>query len=357
MNKLFVFDDGRSDYTPELAAAFAEHEAAGPVYRVDLGNLDVDFLTRNDIQVIVSNGLPDKWADLARQHAIVTVAVGAVSENRHSADIVVDHLSSDRRRYFTGPEFSVLGNPNFRLTEVTDLVSMLEWDTGFFGFPVAYVSCRYLTETIVTQTNRFIAANGVRLVEYLCNCHDDRSVLLAEREKYHFTDIRLSFDLRLKGKVDVDPGSFTFGAAGPADIQRLRVLAQSIYADSRYFYDGNFEPAKIQEFYAGWVEKAVHGTFDHVCFCLFADGAPVAFCSVRYGDAGSAAIGLFGTDPSFSGKGLGRKLLIRVLNELVDRGFTAVTVVTQGRNYAAQRLYQSVGFRTLSTQLWYHKWI
>ena len=33
-----------------------------------------------------------------------------------------------------------------------------------------------------------------------------------------------------------------------------------------------------------------------------------------------------------------------------------VTVVTQGRNLAAQRLYQGNGFVTASLQLWYHRW-
>jgi hypothetical protein len=33
-----------------------------------------------------------------------------------------------------------------------------------------------------------------------------------------------------------------------------------------------------------------------------------------------------------------------------------VQVITQGRNYAAQRLYQRAGFVTRKTELWYHKW-
>ena len=38
------------------------------------------------------------------------------------------------------------------------------------------------------------------------------------------------------------------------------------------------------------------------------------------------------------------------------QGAQAVTVVTQGRNRAAQRLYQQCGFLSRDLQLWYHKW-
>jgi hypothetical protein len=34
-----------------------------------------------------------------------------------------------------------------------------------------------------------------------------------------------------------------------------------------------------------------------------------------------------------------------------------VTVVTQGRNLPAQRLYQSRGFRTQRLQVWHHLWL
>tara|TARA_Y100000031_G_C7967214_1_gene268715 strand:- start:160 stop:300 length:141 start_codon:yes stop_codon:yes gene_type:complete len=46
-----------------------------------------------------------------------------------------------------------------------------------------------------------------------------------------------------------------------------------------------------------------------------------------------------------------------MFDELIDKKCSKVFVVTQGRNYAAQRLYLNVGFLTKETELWYHKWI
>jgi hypothetical protein len=38
------------------------------------------------------------------------------------------------------------------------------------------------------------------------------------------------------------------------------------------------------------------------------------------------------------------------------RGASVLTVATQARNIAAQRLYQRAGFLTSSVRVWYHRW-
>jgi len=137
----------------------------------------------------------------------------------------------------------------------------------------------------------------------------------------------------------------------------LCAMTNLMYQDSRYFYDGNFDLNKINSFYSEWIKKAVNGNFDHECFCYFEDGKPLGFCTIRYSQNNSANIGLFGVGRNYVGMGIGKTLLRYVLSELKFNGLTHVNVVTQGRNYSAQNLYQSVGFRTLSTELWYHKWM
>ena len=58
-----------------------------------------------------------------------------------------------------------------------------------------------------------------------------------------------------------------------------------------------------------------------------------------------------------SGRGIGNILIKNILKLLEKKKYKRVIVVTQGRNYAAQRLYQSAGFQTCATELWYHKWL
>jgi ribosomal protein S18 acetylase RimI-like enzyme len=77
---------------------------------------------------------------------------------------------------------------------------------------------------------------------------------------------------------------------------------------------------------------------------------------VSYKTDNKASIGLFGIDPSCGGKGFGKILIERVLFSLLKQGVETVSVATQGRNYAAQRLYQRAGFCNEKMEIYYHKW-
>jgi len=90
---------------------------------------------------------------------------------------------------------------------------------------------------------------------------------------------------------------------------------------------------------------------------LFKDNKLIGFCTIRYEENAQAQLGLIGITTQHQGKGYGKSLIQKVLNYLFEKKLTQVTTVTQGRNYAAQRIFQQAGFTTLTTQLWYHKWL
>ena len=64
----------------------------------------------------------------------------------------------------------------------------------------------------------------------------------------------------------------------------------------------------------------------------------------RYKNNNEAVIGLFGVSKELNGKGIGTKLINNVVSFLTAKGYKKITVVTQGRNLYAQRLYQKAGF-------------
>lgn len=358
MNKLFIIQNNHGIYADELRRAFEIVENRKSSLKLEA--LSIDYLIDNSIDVVIANGLPAEWYYIFRGLNIVSIIFDDRKKYQQYSDIVIDCQSNDDLRYFTGDACAIRNNGDsaiFSINEIVNLITLQKWDSTFFGFNVAYLSCMHLTENIVFRTEQFIKKEKVRLVQYLCNCHDRESVRIAERNNYSFVDIRLTYSREFIPGETFPVSDQKFGKAKPDNIPRLQALSRELYAGSRYFFDGNFDTDKIYEFYQGWVEKGVLGQFDDECWCLYEDATPVAFCTVKYESRGVAVIGLVGVDKEYQGRGLGKALLYKVFNILTEKKINKIYVVTQGRNYSAQRLYQCVGFRTHLTQLWYHKWI
>jgi ribosomal protein S18 acetylase RimI-like enzyme len=66
-------------------------------------------------------------------------------------------------------------------------------------------------------------------------------------------------------------------------------------------------------------------------------------------------VGLIGTRPELTHRGLGRALLLTALGLLHERGATSAYLETSESHVPAQRLFKSVGFVHLSTWRWYAK--
>ena len=262
-------------------------------------------------------------------------------------------------RYHTVLASSMVSQDNIEeVCDIINVVKVLPWDTDFFGFPVAFLSSLKLNPSIARFVFDFCSKHLVRLLEYQCDCHDRESVLLAEEHGFNFADIRLTFERFINNNLAIPklPSEFTFDIANEGDVTRLMEIADGLYLDSRYYFDTNFPRDKVRQFYIDWVQKAVLGTFDDCAMILRHSDDPVGFFTIKYEPNCSARIRLVGIDPRYRAKGLAIIHLHHCLKKLAANGVKYVQVATQGRNYAAQRLYQKAGFITKKTEIWYHKW-
>jgi len=356
MKKLFVYNSEDTFYDNELNHGYERLSVSESISYIQLSDLSVNFLLAEGFTMVISNQIPVEWIYTLKGMGIVSLIFGDATLYHHKADIVIDYLGSDSIKYFSGEKFS-LRNKDFNFEEISDLIRKLDWDSVFFGYPIAFIGSKYLTVNINKTIDRYVKENQFKLTQYLCNCHDDLSVKIAEQNGYHFTDIRLTFNYKIKRINEVS--EIIEDKCRIADMSHLPALMSmttNLYKDSRYFYDGNFDVKKINQFYSEWMVKAIKGVFDHECYAWFENEQPIAFCTINYSFKAKANIGLFGVSQEHLGKGIGKKLLSSVIHRLAVKEIENIDVVTQGRNYAAQQLYQSVGFKTLTTELWYHKW-
>ena len=85
-------------------------------------------------------------------------------------------------------------------------------------------------------------------------------------------------------------------------------------------------------------------------------GALRGYITASLAPGGEGRIGLFAVAGAAQGQGIGGRLVTAAFAWLAGRGAATVSVVTQGRNVRAQRIYQQFGMRTSSLELWYHRW-
>ena len=409
MGTSFIVDTSSTDKSAinervdrSLVRLMARHRPSSALIEHDFAKetpaLLLDRLVKDNTEVLVAtSSVIQHCLALGNDRVFIIVLIGECSDDvRAQVDVVINPLSTNQREYFSGLRYfprealddvelddlsmflgleksDVLTEVDqngaiHALNEIASLYRILDWDTGFFGFPVAFVTTRRLTRNIERFINEKALKHNIRFLEYCCNCHDPVSVSTAEDNGYRFVDIRVT----LENDLTVPPESENIQypstssdlevvRATEGDIDYLVPTTKQLYLDSRYFFDGHFPKEKLHQFYADWLKKSVLGDFDD-CVFLIRDRKqkklPFGFCSFRkkaFADQ-VAVIGLFGIDPVAQGQGHARALLNGVFHEMRSRGFSKVEVVTQGRNLPAQRIYQKTGFVTQMMELWYHKW-
>lgn len=237
-------------------------------------------------------------------------------------------------------------------------IKLNDWDTQLFGFPIATVASNKFTANTFRSLQTEIHQKKIRMLQYLCACDDIESIHQTENAGFHFVDIRCTFQkiLSAQQKLPEKKPTIEFGLANEEHIPELRRISAGLYKDTRYYADQHFSRDKVSKVYDTWISNAVHGKFDHLCYCLFFNNHPIAFCTVRFLEEQTSTFGLFGVAEEYQRQSLGTYLLACVMADLWQRGFNVIKVATQGKNYPAQRTYQGLGFKILSHEMWYHQW-
>jgi dTDP-4-amino-4,6-dideoxy-D-galactose acyltransferase len=245
-------------------------------------------------------------------------------------------------------------------TRASGPCELLQWDTSFWGFPVARVRGDTLTLERATEIDAWCLEAEVSCLYFLAALNDPLTTESAESAGFHLTDVRLTFRCRANG-LDLPQeyevgGAFVIRESRPEDVATLQRIAGTSHRQTRFYSDRRFPREQCRLLYETWIRRSCEGYADMVF--VAADEEPVGYvtCHLPGGGRSAGGIGLVGVVDRAQGRGIGRALVQRALHWFTTAGAPEVTVVTQGVNYAAQVLYQRCGFVTQSAGLWYHKW-
>lgn len=232
----------------------------------------------------------------------------------------------------------------------------LEWDSQFFGKRIARLNRERLAESDVLQMLAWCAEQGIDCLYFLADSADARTSRLAERNGFALVDLRVTFE-RVVGDehhLSSEPADPRTRLASQRDAEALRRLARRLHRDTRFYFDEHFERSQCDLLYETWIDKSLNSS-DQTVFVADAASQVAGYVSCQT-DGDESHIGLLGVAEAKARTGLGTALVQRFLAWSTEQGARRATVVTQGRNIAAQRLYQRCGFLTSSVQHWYHRW-
>jgi dTDP-4-amino-4,6-dideoxy-D-galactose acyltransferase len=209
---------------------------------------------------------------------------------------------------------------------------------------------------MVQSARVWCEANTIDCLYFLADAGDELTVPLAEQNGFNLVDVRVTLQLNLQKRPSAGVKlPLEIRVASRSDRAALVAIARVSHRDTRFHYDRHFARERCDDLYATWIEQSCDGYAD-IVLVADRDGQAVGYVTGHLREQGVGQIGLFAVSSEYQGQGVGRALAEACLNWFDERGMKTGLVVTQGRNIAAQKLYQACGFRTDALNLWYHYW-
>ncbi len=300
--------------------------------------------------------------EIEKRNAAICLGRGDRVNEERIQEVVKPLLTNWLERERLGERARTLVNSE-GLMNTVDLMAIVEeraWDTKFFGRGIARLNPARISEGIVRYALKVCEESDFECLYYLADFTDPASVELAERHGFHLVDmrVRMVMDLSEISYENGEGNGVEMRSAADEDRCRLEEIAEGSFRDSRFFFDSAFPEEDCRRLYRVWIRNSLKGRYgnrDRV-FVAELEGEVVGFVSCDIESPSTGRVVLVGVGQEFQGKSVGITMLRHVLRWMAGEGCSHVEVVTQGRNLAAQALYQRTGFRTVEARLWYHKW-
>ena len=237
---------------------------------------------------------------------------------------------------------------------MTEGIVRKDWDSDFFGFEVYEIPSEVISPNDVEACLDHCRKKDARLVYYQ-RPEGEGEIQLNVKDVHTFlADHKTTLIKRsLKKKNPSLPVEAFDKVEAVSD---LYPLAIETGVQSRFKVDPRIPNEKFEELYELWIKGSVEGRMADEVLVIKKDGDVTALVTLKVKE-GCGDIGLIGVSKDFRGQGFATELLKASENWTVEKGFDCLTVVTQGKNETAMKLYLRNGFDVSDVKLFYHLWM
>jgi dTDP-4-amino-4,6-dideoxy-D-galactose acyltransferase len=235
------------------------------------------------------------------------------------------------------------------------MISHLDWDSKFFGYPVGCIRLPVdFDENLLAHSLRDGRSQYRLIYIFSPESIDVDQACFSEFPIIH-ADTRVVYEKELLSPDYVnlvDTGVKKI--VGQLDVP-FQDLALESGSFSRFRTDENFELHSFRRLYLEWLRRSLNGEIADACYALYNENVPAGLITIKL-NAETGTVGLLAVDAKHRCEGIGRKLLYAAEKcTLVNHG-KKVSIPTQEENIGACRFYESSGYTIASKTKIYHCW-
>lgn len=228
---------------------------------------------------------------------------------------------------------------------------LLEWDSVFFGFPVARVR-EGLGLISCAEVAQLMSENGIELLYW---GSPDR---LPREWDLCYVGTQVTFEAAISQKLltksqDAELQIEPFPERRAS--KELRMLAYEAGWSSRFQCDARIAPSEFVRLYDTWIDRSCRGEIASAVFVAKIGEQVVGFVTLQSQDE-VMQVGLIAIAATHRGRGIGSALLRYGGEYGVCDGCKILRMVTQANNKSAVRLCENLGMKLVRTRHWYHVW-
>jgi dTDP-4-amino-4,6-dideoxy-D-galactose acyltransferase len=239
-------------------------------------------------------------------------------------------------------------------------IAHLDWDTKHFGFSVGRIAAEP-TDSELEATLEEGRKRKYRLVYWATSPDRTAPPHLLDDFDGRLVDRKVTF-ARSLSDLDHSVRSNDVLVApveGSECFPELIALAIAAGAYSRFAVDPRIPRDTFEALYRVWIERSVRREIADAVLVArdpAVDARLAGMITVKVTD-GMGNIGLVAVAESHRGRGIGSQLINAAHGWMIARDAAKSTVVTQGANAPACRLYERAGYTIEQAENFYHFWL
>lgn len=223
------------------------------------------------------------------------------------------------------------------------MINQLDWDSNFFELQIA--------ECVIDNQSVINVEKTYDLIYVFCNS-DKEINLSGYSESYKENKIVYIKDL-VKNQLDSE-NILSFSSTNFSR-EQLYELSFESGKYSRFKKDKKFSIQQFENLYKRWIDNSLDFGFSDDILVYVEEKKIIGFISYKI-KKNEATIGLVAVLPNHQGKGIGKKLLQFVENELIKNDIKILNIPTQKENFEACSFYEKQGYKVKQSIIIKHFW-